>query len=290
MDGYQGREKRVIIISTVRSNHGGNLGFVEDVCRANVALTRAKDGLIVVGDGSTLQGEPNSWGIWVEWAKEHGLVLSPDTLRKQELAVSVPSAAAAGCSKGVSGVVVVEGVRGASDASDGGKKRKKEKRVKKSKMEKKVKKVKKEKKVNEKKKEKTAGKAPGKKDKRVNTVGREEEKETTLKTKKRKRDGKEEDGSGGSTPSTFNWGKSIRALFKTKGEGETIRLKYARKVVLGQYTAHTETVMGGSGGGGGGGGGGDVDRAAMKALFLAKVAKAKRVSVDGKELRLQWKG
>ncbi len=54
VDGYQGREKEVIVLSFVRSNRNGELGFLRDLRRLNVSLTRAKRKLIMVGDSSTL--------------------------------------------------------------------------------------------------------------------------------------------------------------------------------------------------------------------------------------------
>ena len=54
IDGFQGQEKDVIYISLVRSNEQGNIGFLKDYRRLNVALTRARYKLIIIGDMSTL--------------------------------------------------------------------------------------------------------------------------------------------------------------------------------------------------------------------------------------------
>ena len=56
VDGFQGREKEAVLITTVRSNEQGEIGFLGDQRRMNVALTRAKRKLIVVGDSATLGG------------------------------------------------------------------------------------------------------------------------------------------------------------------------------------------------------------------------------------------
>ena len=54
IDAFQGQERDVIVISLVRSNPDGEIGFLADIRRMNVALTRAKRKLIVIGDSSTL--------------------------------------------------------------------------------------------------------------------------------------------------------------------------------------------------------------------------------------------
>lgn len=64
VEQYQGREKLVIILSTARS-HTPDVGFLNNVKRLNVALTRAKALLIIVGNSNTLQTDPN----WYEFIK-----------------------------------------------------------------------------------------------------------------------------------------------------------------------------------------------------------------------------
>lgn len=54
IDGFQGQEKDVIYISLVRSNEKGEIGFLADFRRLNVAMTRAKMKLVIIGDASTL--------------------------------------------------------------------------------------------------------------------------------------------------------------------------------------------------------------------------------------------
>ncbi len=58
VDGFQGREKEAIILSLVRSNPDGEIGFLEDIRRTNVALTRARRKLIVIGDSATITAHP----------------------------------------------------------------------------------------------------------------------------------------------------------------------------------------------------------------------------------------
>jgi ATP-dependent RNA/DNA helicase IGHMBP2 len=58
VDGFQGREKEAVVISLVRSNANGEIGFLGDTRRMNVALTRARRTLIVIGDSATIAGHP----------------------------------------------------------------------------------------------------------------------------------------------------------------------------------------------------------------------------------------
>jgi ATP-dependent RNA/DNA helicase IGHMBP2 len=54
VDGFQGREKEAIVLSLVRSNPNGEIGFLADDRRINVAVTRARRCVFVIGDTSTV--------------------------------------------------------------------------------------------------------------------------------------------------------------------------------------------------------------------------------------------
>ncbi|MCQ2130465.1 MAG: AAA domain-containing protein [Bacteroidales bacterium] len=58
VDGFQGQERDIIIISLVRANENGEIGFLRDLRRMNVAMTRARMKLIILGDASTLTRHP----------------------------------------------------------------------------------------------------------------------------------------------------------------------------------------------------------------------------------------
>lgn len=58
VDGFQGQERDVIVISLVRSNEDGNIGFLRDLRRMNVAMTRARMKLLIIGDVPTLTAHP----------------------------------------------------------------------------------------------------------------------------------------------------------------------------------------------------------------------------------------
>lgn len=58
VDGFQGREKEAVIVSLVRSNRENEIGFLSDIRRMNVALTRARRKLIVIGDSATIAAHP----------------------------------------------------------------------------------------------------------------------------------------------------------------------------------------------------------------------------------------
>nr|XP_024365688.1 uncharacterized protein LOC112277499 isoform X3 [Physcomitrium patens] len=72
VDGFQGREKDVIVLSCVRAMADRGLGFVSDERRMNVALTRAKYSLIVVGHAETLQKWSPTWGSLIDDAQQRG--------------------------------------------------------------------------------------------------------------------------------------------------------------------------------------------------------------------------
>ena len=71
VDGFQGREKEAVVMCTVRSNNKGEVGFLSDARRMNVALTRARRKLIVIGDSATL-GADEFFTTLLQWFDDVG--------------------------------------------------------------------------------------------------------------------------------------------------------------------------------------------------------------------------
>lgn len=73
VDGFQGQERDIVLISLVRSNAAGDIGFLKDLRRMNVAITRARMKVIILGDVKTLTRHPFYKRLWdyVERARQH---------------------------------------------------------------------------------------------------------------------------------------------------------------------------------------------------------------------------
>jgi superfamily I DNA and/or RNA helicase len=71
VDAFQGQEKDIIVISTVRSNERGSIGFVGSRERINVAISRARTCVMIVGNSHTLKRRSSTWETIVQHAIDH---------------------------------------------------------------------------------------------------------------------------------------------------------------------------------------------------------------------------
>eukprot|EP00892_Ulva_mutabilis_P004345 jgi/Ulvmu1/2282/UM013_0129.1 len=76
VDGYQGKEADAVVFSVTRNNQRGALGFVSDPRRMNVAITRPRNGLVVIGAPNMLENDKN-WGRWLNWCRKYAAVVPP---------------------------------------------------------------------------------------------------------------------------------------------------------------------------------------------------------------------
>lgn len=72
IDGFQGQERDVVFISLVRSNDDGKIGFLSDLRRMNVAMTRARMKLVIIGSAATLTRHPFYEKLFLSQKKENG--------------------------------------------------------------------------------------------------------------------------------------------------------------------------------------------------------------------------
>lgn len=86
VDGFQGQEKDIIILSCVRSGPNlSSIGFLRDFRRMNVALTRAKSSLFVIGNAATLERSDAKWKTIVGDARDRGLLIDVSVCRPIQL-------------------------------------------------------------------------------------------------------------------------------------------------------------------------------------------------------------
>jgi superfamily I DNA and/or RNA helicase len=71
IDSFQGQERDAIIVSLVRSNQRNEIGFLKDYRRMNVAMTRAKKKLLLIGDSSTLATD-RFYSEFINYTQEMG--------------------------------------------------------------------------------------------------------------------------------------------------------------------------------------------------------------------------
>ena len=81
IDGFQGQERDWVLLSLVRDNDRGELGFLKDYRRMNVAMTRAKLQLVVVGDSATIGNDP-FYAAFLDYVERHGDYASAFTYMK----------------------------------------------------------------------------------------------------------------------------------------------------------------------------------------------------------------
>eukprot|EP00884_Botryococcus_braunii_P002430 jgi/Botrbrau1/12188/Bobra.0186s0095.1 len=79
VDAYQGREADAVVITTVRRNEVGSLGFVTDERRLNVAITRPRRGLVLIGSPTTLSADPN-WWRYLRWLRDNNAFMPASVL------------------------------------------------------------------------------------------------------------------------------------------------------------------------------------------------------------------
>ena len=72
VDGFQGREKEIIIVSLVRANDKEEIGFLSDIRRLNVAITRPKRKLLIIGDAKTLSSN-KTYADLIQYVKKNGI-------------------------------------------------------------------------------------------------------------------------------------------------------------------------------------------------------------------------
>ncbi|KAL2038178.1 hypothetical protein N7G274_009126 [Stereocaulon virgatum] len=84
VDGFQGREKEVVVVSLVRSNDGGEVGFLKESRRLNVAMTRPRRQLCVIGDSETVGKGSEFLKKWMDHLEEHADLRYPNVADLQQ--------------------------------------------------------------------------------------------------------------------------------------------------------------------------------------------------------------